>query len=149
MTSPLQYQLYGNGKIGADIPSKGSENQLLERQVWFKFMHSSFHLYDSHLDYCHAYSMHWCSFRKEFTRTLHFALGTHVRHSMLRHEYGHSTLHFKPKCTKQKIPKSEMTPVLDPRHLNMGVSNKVIRNQIHRSAMQYNPIAVALNDLVD
>lgn len=32
VTSPLQYQLYGNGKIGADLPSKGSENQLLERQ---------------------------------------------------------------------------------------------------------------------
>ncbi|GAB2216545.1 hypothetical protein Droror1_Dr00024320 [Drosera rotundifolia] len=32
VTSPLEFQLYGNGKIGADIPSKGSENQLLERQ---------------------------------------------------------------------------------------------------------------------
>ncbi|XP_021736959.1 AUGMIN subunit 5-like [Chenopodium quinoa] len=32
MTSPLSYQLYGNGKIGEDLPSKGSENQLLERQ---------------------------------------------------------------------------------------------------------------------
>lgn len=31
--SPLDYQLYGNGKIGEDLPSKGSENQLLERQV--------------------------------------------------------------------------------------------------------------------
>ncbi|KMT18690.1 hypothetical protein BVRB_2g028150 isoform B [Beta vulgaris subsp. vulgaris] len=30
--SPLDYQLYGNGKIGEDLPSKGSENQLLERQ---------------------------------------------------------------------------------------------------------------------
>lgn len=33
VTSPLNYQLYGNGKIAADLPSKGSENQLLERQV--------------------------------------------------------------------------------------------------------------------
>ncbi|CAO2825275.1 unnamed protein product [Amaranthus hypochondriacus] len=32
VTSPLNYQLYGNGKIAADLPSKGSENQLLERQ---------------------------------------------------------------------------------------------------------------------
>ncbi|XP_021739387.1 AUGMIN subunit 5-like isoform X1 [Chenopodium quinoa] len=32
MTSPLSYQLYGNGEIGEDLPSKGSENQLLERQ---------------------------------------------------------------------------------------------------------------------
>ncbi|GMH04381.1 hypothetical protein Nepgr_006220 [Nepenthes gracilis] len=32
VTSPLQYQLYGNGKIGSDLPSKGCENQLLERQ---------------------------------------------------------------------------------------------------------------------
>ncbi|KAI4352369.1 hypothetical protein L6164_006629 [Bauhinia variegata] len=31
-SSPLQYQLYGNGKIGVDVPSEGSENQLLERQ---------------------------------------------------------------------------------------------------------------------
>ncbi|XP_074285039.1 AUGMIN subunit 5 [Silene latifolia] len=31
-TAPLHYQLYGNGKVGADLPSKGSENQLLERQ---------------------------------------------------------------------------------------------------------------------
>ncbi|KAH9623696.1 hypothetical protein KSS87_005225 [Heliosperma pusillum] len=30
--APLHYQLYGNGKVGADLPSKGSENQLLERQ---------------------------------------------------------------------------------------------------------------------
>ncbi|GAB2288970.1 AUGMIN subunit 5 [Dionaea muscipula] len=32
MASPLQCQLYGNGMIGVDWPSKGSENQLLERQ---------------------------------------------------------------------------------------------------------------------
>ncbi|KAF7135400.1 hypothetical protein RHSIM_Rhsim08G0077400 [Rhododendron simsii] len=32
VSSPLQYQLYGNGKIGVDVPSKGSQNQLLERQ---------------------------------------------------------------------------------------------------------------------
>ncbi|KAK9700259.1 hypothetical protein RND81_08G227600 [Saponaria officinalis] len=32
VTAPLHYQLYGNGKVGADLPSKGSENQLLERQ---------------------------------------------------------------------------------------------------------------------
>lgn len=31
-SSPLSYQLYGNGKIGADIPSRGTHNQLLERQ---------------------------------------------------------------------------------------------------------------------
>lgn len=33
--SPLTYQLYGNGKIGTDVPSRGSQNQLLERQVFF------------------------------------------------------------------------------------------------------------------
>ncbi|KAL8161911.1 hypothetical protein V2J09_013400 [Rumex salicifolius] len=32
VTSPLQYQLYSNGSLGSDMPSKGSENQLLERQ---------------------------------------------------------------------------------------------------------------------
>ncbi|KAH7851024.1 hypothetical protein Vadar_006226 [Vaccinium darrowii] len=32
VSSPLHYQLYGNGKIGVDVPSKGSQNQLLERQ---------------------------------------------------------------------------------------------------------------------
>lgn len=32
VSSPLHYQLYGNGKMGVDVPSKGSQNQLLERQ---------------------------------------------------------------------------------------------------------------------
>lgn len=32
MSSPLQYQLYNNGKIGIDAPSRGTQNQLLERQ---------------------------------------------------------------------------------------------------------------------
>ncbi|KAK2986279.1 hypothetical protein RJ640_021848 [Escallonia rubra] len=32
VSSPLQSQLYGNGKIGVDMPSRGSQNQLLERQ---------------------------------------------------------------------------------------------------------------------
>ncbi|KAK4359107.1 hypothetical protein RND71_021336 [Anisodus tanguticus] len=32
VTSPLHYQLYGNGKIGGDTSSRGSQNQLLERQ---------------------------------------------------------------------------------------------------------------------
>ncbi|KAK9272663.1 hypothetical protein L1049_003039 [Liquidambar formosana] len=32
VSSPLQYQLYGNGKIGIDVPSRGTQNQLLERQ---------------------------------------------------------------------------------------------------------------------
>ncbi|XP_006363257.1 AUGMIN subunit 5 [Solanum tuberosum] len=32
VASPLHYQLYGNGKIGGDTSSKGSQNQLLERQ---------------------------------------------------------------------------------------------------------------------
>ncbi|KAL9689570.1 hypothetical protein QQ045_009957 [Rhodiola kirilowii] len=31
-SSPLQYQLYGNGKIGANASTTGSHNQLLERQ---------------------------------------------------------------------------------------------------------------------
>ncbi|KAK4602898.1 hypothetical protein RGQ29_011758 [Quercus rubra] len=31
VSSPLHYQLYGNGKIG-DAPSRGTQNQLLERQ---------------------------------------------------------------------------------------------------------------------
>ncbi|KAJ1435391.1 HAUS augmin-like complex subunit 5 [Sesbania bispinosa] len=31
-SSPLQYQLYGSGKLGVDMPSGGSQNQLLERQ---------------------------------------------------------------------------------------------------------------------
>ncbi|KAG5010247.1 hypothetical protein JHK87_018762 [Glycine soja] len=30
-SSPLQYQLYGNGKIGVDVPPGGSQNQLLDR----------------------------------------------------------------------------------------------------------------------
>ncbi|KAA8547877.1 hypothetical protein F0562_004306 [Nyssa sinensis] len=30
--SPLQYQNDGNGKIGIDVPSRGTQNQLLERQ---------------------------------------------------------------------------------------------------------------------
>lgn len=33
VSSPLNYQLYGNGKIGMDASSKGTQNQLLERQV--------------------------------------------------------------------------------------------------------------------
>lgn len=33
-SSPLQYPLYGNGKLGADVPPGGSQNQLLERQVF-------------------------------------------------------------------------------------------------------------------
>ncbi|GMP30806.1 hypothetical protein CsSME_00005303 [Camellia sinensis var. sinensis] len=37
-SSPLQYQLYGNGKIGMDVPSTGTQNQLLERQKLF-FLH--------------------------------------------------------------------------------------------------------------
>ncbi|XP_017975724.1 PREDICTED: AUGMIN subunit 5 isoform X2 [Theobroma cacao] len=32
VSSPLNYQLYGNGKIGKDVPSRGTQNQLLERQ---------------------------------------------------------------------------------------------------------------------
>ncbi|KDP24304.1 hypothetical protein JCGZ_25600 [Jatropha curcas] len=32
VSSPLNYQLYGYGKIAADVPSKGTQNQLLERQ---------------------------------------------------------------------------------------------------------------------
>lgn len=32
VSSPLQYQFYGNGKIGVDVPSRGTQNQLLERQ---------------------------------------------------------------------------------------------------------------------
>lgn len=35
VSSPLQYHLYGNGKIGVDVPSRGTQNQLLERQVFF------------------------------------------------------------------------------------------------------------------
>ncbi|XP_041991275.1 AUGMIN subunit 5-like isoform X2 [Salvia splendens] len=30
--SPLQHHLYSNGKLGGDAPSRGTENQLLERQ---------------------------------------------------------------------------------------------------------------------
>lgn len=30
--SPLNYQFYGNGKIGVDVSSRGTQNQLLERQ---------------------------------------------------------------------------------------------------------------------
>ena len=50
VSSPLHYQLYGNGKIGVDVPSKGTQNQLLERQVVFYLsdgslsIGSSFHL---------------------------------------------------------------------------------------------------------
>lgn len=33
VSSPLNYQFYGNGKIGGDVPSRGTQNQLLERQV--------------------------------------------------------------------------------------------------------------------
>ncbi|KAK6913400.1 HAUS augmin-like complex subunit 5 [Dillenia turbinata] len=32
VSSPLQYQLYGHGKMGMDVPSRGTQNQLLERQ---------------------------------------------------------------------------------------------------------------------
>ncbi|KAJ9564076.1 hypothetical protein OSB04_000042 [Centaurea solstitialis] len=32
VNSPLPFQLYGNGKSGVDMPSKGTQNQLLERQ---------------------------------------------------------------------------------------------------------------------
>lgn len=32
ISSPLQYQLYGNGNIGGDAPLRGTQNQLLERQ---------------------------------------------------------------------------------------------------------------------
>ncbi|OMP03704.1 hypothetical protein COLO4_10252 [Corchorus olitorius] len=32
VSSPLNYQLYGNGKIGKDVSSRGTQNQLLERQ---------------------------------------------------------------------------------------------------------------------
>lgn len=32
ISSPLQYRLYGTGKIGVEMPSRGSQNQLLERQ---------------------------------------------------------------------------------------------------------------------
>ncbi|KAG8366977.1 hypothetical protein BUALT_Bualt16G0024500 [Buddleja alternifolia] len=32
VSSPLQYHLYGNGKLAGDAPSRGTENQLLERQ---------------------------------------------------------------------------------------------------------------------
>lgn len=39
--SPLQYQLGGNEKIGVDVPSGGSQNQLLERQV-FAFLELTF-----------------------------------------------------------------------------------------------------------
>ncbi|KAF5725425.1 hypothetical protein HS088_TW23G00147 [Tripterygium wilfordii] len=31
-SSPLHYQLYGSGKIGIDVSSRGNQNQLLERQ---------------------------------------------------------------------------------------------------------------------
>ncbi|XP_057976963.1 AUGMIN subunit 5 [Malania oleifera] len=31
-SSQLQHQLYGNGKAGIDLPSRGTQNQLLERQ---------------------------------------------------------------------------------------------------------------------
>lgn len=32
-SSPLPYQVYGNSKIGADTTTKGTYDQLLERQV--------------------------------------------------------------------------------------------------------------------
>ncbi|KAL6499173.1 AUGMIN subunit 5 [Orobanche hederae] len=32
ISSPLQYPLYGNGKLGSDASPRGTENQLLERQ---------------------------------------------------------------------------------------------------------------------
>ncbi|XP_023729204.1 AUGMIN subunit 5 [Lactuca sativa] len=32
VNSPLPFQVYGNGKLGVDMPSKGTQNQLLERQ---------------------------------------------------------------------------------------------------------------------
>ncbi|KAK9052486.1 hypothetical protein SSX86_029115 [Deinandra increscens subsp. villosa] len=32
VNSPLPFQLYGNGKSGMDMPSRGTQNQLLERQ---------------------------------------------------------------------------------------------------------------------
>lgn len=35
---PLHYQLYGNGKIGTDALSRGTQNQLLERQVFFFYI---------------------------------------------------------------------------------------------------------------
>lgn len=38
VSSPLQYQLYGNGTMGVDASSKGTQNQLLERQVIFLFV---------------------------------------------------------------------------------------------------------------
>lgn len=44
-SSPLSYQLYGNGKIGADIPSRGTHNQLLERQVLLCFFFFFFFAY--------------------------------------------------------------------------------------------------------
>lgn len=40
-TSPLNYQLYGNGKIGVEASSRGTQNQLLERQVLFFFKSSN------------------------------------------------------------------------------------------------------------
>ncbi|GKU97428.1 hypothetical protein SLEP1_g10572 [Rubroshorea leprosula] len=32
VSSAINYQLYGDGKIGMDVPSRGTQNQLLERQ---------------------------------------------------------------------------------------------------------------------
>lgn len=32
-SSPLPYQVYGNSKIGTEIPTKATYDQLLERQV--------------------------------------------------------------------------------------------------------------------
>jgi hypothetical protein len=32
-SSPLPYQVYGNGKIGSQLPTRGTYDQLLERQV--------------------------------------------------------------------------------------------------------------------
>lgn len=40
VNSPLPFQLYGNGKMGLDMPSKGTQNQLLERQVSSSLLYS-------------------------------------------------------------------------------------------------------------
>lgn len=46
ISSPLQYQLYGNGNgngnIGGDVPLRGTQNQLLERQVSCLYLHIIF-----------------------------------------------------------------------------------------------------------
>ena len=38
VSSPLNYQLFGNGNIGMEVPSRGTQNQLLERQVFPSFL---------------------------------------------------------------------------------------------------------------